>query len=125
MKIGEVLNSNVPLLPFEEIKEIFRKDITRSLVLVDENPTIIGRMLVINRVTLGLTKVLQKDSGGKSMLIPTWSFFGYEVNKFDGSDPNMTLFLDKNNEFKVEHVGRSFLTINAIDGSIIDPALGY
>ena len=48
----------------------------------------------------------------------------YEVNKYSRQQPGGYI-LDENNEYKYDAVGRSFLTINAIDGSVIDPALGY
>ena len=123
MQIGEAISSNVALLPFEEIQEIVRKDIVRNVKgMWDGDLSIIQRRFVINRMVLGLTKIKQKSGG--YILTPTWSLFGYEVDKYNAPQPGGYI-LNDNNEYKEEAVGRSFLTINAIDGSIIDPALGY
>lgn len=124
MKTEKILNSNIELLPFGEIQELFTKNIVKNIDIVNDNPAIVQRRFYINRIVLGLTKIMQKNKQGKYMLIPTWSFFGYEIDKYD--EPQAGGYkLDENNEYRQDSIGRSFLTINAIDGSIIDPELGY
>jgi len=123
--VTKVLNTNVEILPFNDIKEIFKKDIAMKCdVIYETDPGIIQRKIHINRIVLGLTKVMKKDSPGQFLLIPTWSFFCYEVDKYNGHQPG-GYKLDENNEHIQDAIGRSFLTINAIDGSVIDPTLGY
>lgn len=51
-------------------------------------------------------------------------FFSYSVDKYSEPQPGGWQ-LDENNEFVNKVNGHSFLTINAIDGSIIDRNLGY
>ncbi len=124
MEVGEVLNSYIEILEFTAIQDIVREQIRINTDLMEINSDIIQKRIHIDKIVLGLTKVMQKDSNGKFILIPTWSFFGYEVNKYSRQQPGGYI-LDENNEYKYYAVGRSFLTINAIDGSVIDPALGY
>lgn len=124
METKEVRNANVELLPFGEIQKIFQENIARNVDFINENTEVIHRDFHINRIVLGLTKVREKDAQNGFTLIPTWSFFGYEVDRYGKADEGGYV-LDENNEHKEESVGRSFLTINAIDGSIIDPKLGY
>ena len=56
------------------------------------------------------------------MYVPVWDFFGYSVNTYTD---NTQLVLDKNNQKTFDEFGKSYITINALDGSIIDRALGY
>ena len=114
-KIKEVENENVKLLPWEEIQEIFEQQIDFMLTpamghrkeegqrIYFPNPTDI----TIDRIHLGLTKVLVQDTD-EYRLIPTWSFFGTD------NSPN-----------DVVHYEKCYLTINAIDGSIIDRGVMY
>ena len=108
-KIKEVENENVKLLPWEEVQEIFEQQIDFMLTpamgqrkeerqrIYFPNPTDI----TIDRIRLGLTKVLVQDTD-EYRLIPTWSFFGTD------NSPN-----------DVVHYEECYLTINAIDVSII------
>ncbi len=114
-KIKEVENENVKLLPWEEVQEIFEQQIDFMLTpamgqrneegqrIYFPNPTDI----TIDRIHLGLTKVLVQDTD-EYRLIPTWSFFGTD------NSPNDAV-----------HYEKCYLTINAIDGSIIDRGVMY
>ncbi len=57
------------------------------------------------------------------MYVPVWDFFGSCIEKYDKTvvDSNY----NENNEYIEKTFGHSYLTINAIDGSIIDRNLGY
>lgn len=62
--------------------------------------------------------------------IPVWDFEGYQVITYsddykDFAKGNGGYQLDADNQRTVEMEGMSYLTINAIDGSIIDRKLGY
>lgn len=123
MQINTVKNSNVELLPFDDIKEIFKNNLAKNISYYYNDSAIIGREIVIDRIVLGLTKIRQKDSS-EQILIPTWNFFGHEINKYDKPQPG-GFILDENNSYTMDAVGQSYLTINAIDGSIIDVNQGY
>lgn len=62
----------------------------------------------VESITFGYTRVLMKDAPTRYMMVPVWDFFGY----FEASGAN-----------KAEDY--SLLTINAIDGSVIDREYGY
>ncbi len=115
--ITEVDNGNVQVLPWAEIKEKFLKQMDYLLSPTSSdgdgtNTTIfIGEAeIVIDRIELGLTKVLMQDSNDYK-LIPTWSFMGYDKNEVSGD----------------VQVGAEmcYVTLNAIDGSVIDRGLMY
>jgi len=111
--ISGTINQNVQLLPWEDIKEKaiqqFRyKDIGLYHMGFDqENMTV-----EINKVKLGMMRVAKKDSLGEFMYIPVWDFFGNYI-------------IEKPREDDYQVRACSMLTINAIDGSIIDRGLGY
>lgn len=72
------------------------------------------RVIHIDRIKFGYMQYAQKNSDSQ-MLIPVWDFFGYEESfAYDGSVVD-----------KVLNSQRSYLTLNAVDGSIIDRQVGY
>lgn len=58
------------------------------------------------------------------MMVPTWTFFGKTILKYTEPQPG-GYPLNENNEYTSEVPGYSYMIINAIDGSIINPVLGY
>ena len=59
-----------------------------------------------------LMRVLEQGSTDNGLLIPVWNFYGTRQRSFASGNTDETLH-------------GIMLTINAIDGSIIDRALGY
>jgi hypothetical protein len=85
-----------------------------------------GSILIhIDRVTLGLMRV---QSGDEFLLIPVWDFYGYkEVLTPEGEDLNKLVYENSNESLMGPYAvsEECLLTINAIDGSVIDLELGY
>mgnify|MGYP000300739586 CR=1 FL=1 len=124
INIKETINDNVELLPFEDIQNNLQNHLQTEYAWNEsEGDNAISRTIIISRIELGLVRVAQKNSTGY-MLIPAWDFFGYTVDKYEEQQPG-GYQLDENNEYVDNKYGTSFLTINAIDGSIIDRNLGY
>lgn len=123
-KETKILSENVQLLPFDKIKEIFKKQMGYQVAWQEENEYISQRKLYIDEVRLGMMRVNIKDAIDKYMMIPVWDFFGYTIDKYKEQQPGGAQ-LDENNEYTNILLGHSYLTINAIDGSIIDRELGY
>ena len=111
-------NSNVRVLPWEQIQETFKTQMdymlspdTESMGDTDVMMFAEGTEIHINKIELGLTKVLMKDSGGDYKLIPAWSFMGYDTNYVqEGPEHGSDL---------------CYLTVSAIDGTVIDRGLMY
>lgn len=103
------------LMPFDQIQGIFEK----MVVIVDNVvDTGIARALdeqayVITTVRLGLMSVREQNAD-TGLVIPVWDFLGHE--ELTGNKDSQIVF---SNELK------SFLTINAIDGSVIQRGYGY
>jgi len=99
------------LLPFSEIQAIFEK----MIVIVDNDYDTSDEGVTceyyIDHITLGLMRLTEKDVGSQGLIIPVWDFFGYSVDSY-GITRGTSGYI-------------SLLTINAIDGSIIDRWAGY
>ncbi len=121
----KVLNTNVELLPFDEIQERFKKQILIEGLWTNPNDSeLVSRKITISHVKLGMMQVRKKDSYDGLIMIPAWNFYGSETYQYSG--PLEGVALNENYEYVNDQLaGHSFLTINAIDGSIINPILGY
>ena len=110
IKVTGTENENVALLSFDEALEIFKKQIFRSIYLdsAEKGKAETQERITITRIVLSYMKVKKKDAPNECYLLPVWDFMGYTE---DGS--------------KEWFANQSLLTINAIDGSIIDRNAGY
>ena len=114
--IGETKTENLSLLPFSEIMNIYEKMmiVTNADNLSYEN----SRVFNIDRIVLGYTRIYEPSTDAHTgLLVPVWDFFGSRKidSEYDGETYSDT----------TDYPTWSFLTINAVDGSIIDRSLGY
>lgn len=111
--IVETVMAETELLPFDQIQSIFEKMVVIVNNEVDDNPMweASGKMEYhITTVRLGLVSIREQDED-VGLLVPAWDFMGYAQGRMSS---NQQWAKTNTNELK------SFLTINAIDGSIID-----
>ncbi len=104
------------LLPFNEILDIFQK------MMLVENVDVLDyenwRTYTVDKISLGYSRIYDPKTDSKSgKLVPVWDFFG-------GIDCESE-FEGKNVQHKNYNKTQSFMTINAMDGSVIDRELGY
>lgn len=109
--VGETEVVAATLLPFSEIQAIFEKMIVIVDNEYDTSDEGVTCEYFIDHITLGLMRLTEKDVGSQGLIIPVWDFFGYSVNSY-GITRGTGGYI-------------SLLTINAIDGSIIDRWAGY
>ena len=105
-RLVKVDNESVKILPWEEIQEIFERQIGYMMTPDEESHEMFWwrpSNVKIERITLGLGKVLMKDTN-EYKLIPVWNFFG--------RDDTYTS-LEEASE-------KCYLSINALDGTIVD-----
>lgn len=123
-KMLELENENAKLLSFEEIQEKARKAFSYIASPSGSVDDVLYYRIVISDIRLGYMTV--KRAGGGYSTIPVWDFFGYYYKGFSSQDAT-SLILDENGEHRYNSHGgtTSMLTINAIDGSIIDRSTGY
>ena len=114
----EVVTADTAMLPFDRIDEIFRKMI---LVRYESNAAgnATGKLFSyhVDRVSLDLQRVLEQGSQDTGLLIPVWNFYGsFEFQYTNGDHYGSEI---------EQGFRKPLLSINAIDGSIIDLREGY
>lgn len=113
-QMGEVQTENVKLMDFDSIAKIYEEMMEVSNADISEYEK--QRTYHITKITLGYSRIYEPTVDNQSgILVPVWDFFG-------GFDVEIDGHLEKNNG---EHSKQSFMTINAIDGTVIDRELGY
>jgi hypothetical protein len=120
-----IINENVVLQTFDDIIKRFKSQIQfEAFPLVDMEAAVIKETLIISRIELGMMQVRKKGTVNELLMIPTWTFFGKTVLQYSGQQEG-GYPLNENNEYVIEIPGYSYLIINAIDGSVINPIFGY
>ena len=114
--IGNIKTENLNLLSFSEIMKIYEKMmvVTNADNMQYEN----SRVYNIDRIVLGYARIYEPSTDAHTgLLVPVWDFFGSRKidSEYDGETYSDT----------TDWPTWSFLTINAVDGSIIDRSLGY
>lgn len=121
---GRLLNADVPLLPFEEVMQRFRSSIAASYLPINTVGNVDEYRLTIDRIEFGYTRVAMPDRQSVGMLVPSWGFYGVEKDYYRNAAATQQI-LDEDNCHMQDTPGHCFLTINAIDGSVIDRIVGY
>lgn len=114
-QLGEKQVENVELKNFPEIARIFEQMIQIKNADMESMDKI---DIKIQDVTLGYMRIYDPGADHTSgLLVPVWDFFGSEAvqTSYEG-EPYSYMSGDRNS---------SLLTINAVDGTIIDRGLGY
>ncbi len=137
-KLLGIASENVSLAPFDEIQDAFKKQMFVMYSNIEDDKLIAEETYHVNNITLGLTRVASKDDLNEYLLIPVWNFFGSRREQYSIEEiPEQFKDYDEKtiNEIKKDYEQRnnqirsrpyeSFLTISAIDGSVIDSDLGY
>ena len=127
-EVSETISRNVPLLPFSDIYSIFKDKLA---VQGYYYPTLSSRetqpqsaRILIDRIELCYYRVKTGGGTGEYAIVPVWVFCGKTEWRF--RDPSETdLLLSKDGTCIMGSAGYTFMIINAMDGSIIDPARGY
>ncbi len=113
-------NENVTLLPFDKILEKFKKQVYYSIYFdppEDGDPEA-TMVMVVEHIRLSYMRVKKPDSD-ECWLLPVWDFLGYDYNPaYAHTERDLR-------GTKSWFSNQSLLTINAIDGSIIDRDKGY
>ena len=115
-QMGGVVTENVQLLDFNSIINIYEQMMEVS------NADIVNyeaqRTFHIRTIKFGYSRIYDPAADNDAgLMVPVWDFFGgFEYVALDGE------VSERNSG---ERSSQSFLTINAIDGTVIDRELGY
>ena len=115
-EIGAVQTEHVKLMDFESIIQIYEQMMEVSNADITKYEA--HRNYHIRKITLGYTRIYDPTQDNDTgLLVPAWDFFG----GFDGENLDGSRMQENTGEGSTQ----SFLTINAVDGTIIDRELGY
>ena len=113
--LGETVEENVELLPFSDIWDIFSNLALLSIQKLEIDENLQKNELEVYQVRFGYMTVLQAD--GSYRYTPVWDFYGRRY--LAGTGP----YGHAHEAAPIE--GLSELTINAVNGTVIDRSLGY
>ena len=113
LEVTEVLTDNTAILPFSDIAAIFEKMVVISNMDMYINPER-KQQMDITHISLSLQRIMEQDSFTTGLLVPVWNFYG-SITSWSNDDEKRTS--------KWEYM--PILSVNAIDGSIIDVYKGY
>lgn len=117
--VKETKTQEVKLKSFDEIIKTYEKMmlIQNAQWTEDERE----QRYDIDRIVFGYTRIYEPSTDSKNgILVPAWDFFGSytakstEEEKAQGTE-----------DYTESSKSKSYLTINAIDGSVINRSLGY
>ena len=116
--VDETLVENCKLMSFNEIMDVFKK-----MMPVQYNVTAMGDELLnaewnVTSIEFGYTRISEENADYTGLLVPTWSFYGTEYATYKSDELESGEYSFSANVYPI-------LTINAIDGSIIDLEKGY
>ena len=109
----ETTSEAAQLRPFSEILEIAQKILPMEFEAEARDEDAQSVTVNIDRVTLSLQRVVEQGQPFTGLLIPVWNFYG-----------TRTISREEHTWSSDFRIG-SMLSINAIDGSVIDVAQGY
>lgn len=136
MHIGKLLNENVALLPFDEIVARATQQLKVQCSYLQDTGSVEGTLgvehfdLTITRAELKYMFVRERDSLD-FITVPVWDFYGVSmtyydhdsVDAFNSDHPQEGWSMPY--EMASEYYYYEYVTINAIDGSVVDRVLGY
>ncbi len=116
------LATGVELKGFDEIMDIFNQQaVNEGCYSPYGQPSqIAGRTINIDEIKLGYMPIVSKDHPDQIIFVPVWDFFGSEVTQFSEKiGGGLGEALDENNQFRYDFGNQAFLTINALDGTVM------
>lgn len=111
------------LIPFNKIMEIAEYilpliSVTReSQWATEEKP----ERLVVHRIAFGYVRINDKDKPNEYILVPAWDFFVSHTHIWRQYENGSYVIREVSENYAID----SYLTINAIDGTVIDRSYGY
>ena len=106
LEVTETVVENSNMKSFDEVRGAFEQMVMIANAKTDSE--VDGNVAIeIDRVVLGYARISEADSYDTGLMVPVWDFQGKVTD-----------------EYGMEYNG-GIMTINAIDGSVIDRSLGY
>ena len=114
LEVTKVVVDDCTLLPFTEIESIFER-----MMKIQYEPIISlyqydSARYQVTDIRLSLLRIAKKDSISSGLFVPTWNFFGTGAYTRAGE----TMPVNDGNK-------QLLLSINAVDGTLMNPLQGY
>lgn len=106
VEIAETVVEGAALRPFSEIRDVFERMVCISNASEYEDVAV-----RIDRVRLSYSRISEENAFDTGLIVPVWSFEGTVERSAEG--------------VQLDRRSGTVLAVNAIDGSVIDQALGY
>lgn len=114
LNVTEVLTENTAIEPWSDIQDVFENMIVIQNATYEDINTCTSVAIDITRVSLSLQRVMERDSYTTGLLVPVWNFYGTVTCEQTDGEP------------MVLQCGYTpIISINAIDGSVVDVGKGY
>ncbi len=114
LEVTEVLTENTAMLPWSDIEDVFKKMMVIKNATYEDTDTYTSVAIDITHASLSLQRVMERDSYTTGLLVPVWNFYGATtVTQTDGDPLVLQCGYDP------------LISINAIDGSVINAQQGY
>ena len=114
LEVTQVLTENTAIKTWSEIQNVFEKMIVIKNAAYEETNMYTSVTIDITNVSLSLQRVMERDSYTTGVLVPVWNFYG-----------TMTCEQTEGEPLLLQCGYTPFISINAIDGSVIDISKGY
>jgi hypothetical protein len=112
LSVTNVMTENTTIRPWSDIESVFKKMIIiDNTGYAEHSPSV---RIDVTHVSLSLQRIMERDSFTSGLLVPVWNFYG-----------TRTLTDEQGNPVVTDETYFPLLSINAIDGSTIDPLQGY
>ena len=117
----EIQTADSQLMSFSDVSDIFAKMImvknSNQKVINDKNGFVVINSIDIDKVSLNMMRIRDKNNYEQGLLVPVWDFWGTISYELEDEAYRDVVY---NGKYYSIH-----LTVNAIDGTIIDRELGY
>ncbi|MBR6418883.1 MAG: hypothetical protein IKS42_00965 [Oscillospiraceae bacterium] len=112
LDMTETVVEDAALKPFSEVCGTFEKMLPVTQAREDN----MGKKIKITKIILGYSRISERDSWDTGLVVPVWAFIGTSQL----TDDNGSTLWDPESNYEQMQI-----CINAIDGTVIDQALGY
>ncbi len=120
-KITATINENVAVESFDDIFERFKKNIFYSSIWSYNGLEEVN--INIDKIVFGMIRVPVKDNPDAYYMIPAWQFVGSKEEVRVSLPDDLPAEVKESSElynYDYSESGKTFLVLNALDGSIID-----
>ena len=114
LEVTELLTENTAMRPWSEIQDVFEKMIVIKNATYEDIDTYKTVTIDITHASLSLQRIMERDSYTTGLLVPVWNFYGTTTCVQTDGDP-----------FVLQCGYMPLISINAIDGSVVDLNKGY